>query len=50
MAKNIKVVIVNPEAIPRAKEVFTKALYDCYVKSQCKKESQKAQENCTSVS
>lgn len=50
MAKKIKVVIVNPEAIPRAKEVFTKALYDCYVKSQCKKQIQAEKDGCTSVS
>lgn len=38
MANKIKVVVVNPEELEKASEIWTKALYDCYIKHQSKKE------------
>ncbi|WDV47906.1 hypothetical protein PV797_09485 [Clostridiaceae bacterium M8S5] len=39
--KDIKVVIVNPEAIPKAKETITRVAYHAYLESTKKTEIEK---------
>lgn len=38
MKNKIKVVVVNPEELEKASEIWTKALDDCYITHQSKEE------------